>query len=575
MLIERNERNTMAIYKYKLTAEEIPVKLATLNTDGRLNRRIWDYESFDETIKHDLDRLPLVYFGDDEAQIRERLKNIDHFSNEDETEFNYNQYDLQGGLATTIAINKKMEKKEYENNKSINFAYLNDQNQLCNFDLTYIKDQTNQSHLIIAITENINGELHDRNTTLLIDDFYFPEESETLKNQGEIVTAENIPTSIEASLKSTQVNQLIAPMINNKGFNEKQFKPLDSRILIGKNIDDRTHKTKQLDELIELAKLINKDLPESDYVTDLIKEINKDKEGINRFKEASFEKLMLRHAIHLELRINLLHANPDKRKQLKLLNSLLYTRHQLERQLRRESKNPEVIEAIIACINDESTDFEYKEITVQAAPGEETLEEMYKTYRQPFTTRHKGSLIFGSIAATGALALGITGAVLVATGVLAPFGVPLLIGAAVFGALALAVGGAFVNVFVKETKLVAAINNRTAETFKNNTALRVNEMIPEEKIQEKMKQLEAQKPALEFRVAFPLPNPEQDERPDALLKGYTDAALHISEGAVSLKIVPIGIDGDEEDVNQKPVDLKHDQNKTPNLILSPIDLTIK
>lgn len=547
----------MTIYKYRFKMPEIPIVLAAFNGDGLLNRKVLDPVTFKATLTRDLERLPKVFFNVDEETIKKRLENVDGFLNDEEEDddYDYHQSDLQGGLAkllSTSRVRQNLENGEAvsASDHSLNFAYINDHNQLCSFDLFWL-----ENHLVIAITENTNGDPEERITSLFIDKFYFPAHSAELKDEGELIHQGNLAEEIANALQSTQVNQLVAPLIESP-FNIAAFNNLNQRIQPGKNIDDRDFKLSHLEMLRLFTKHTREGLPYK--YTKIFEDIERCKANNDSFNDKTFEELNIDIARRLEKTIRLRHTNPEIRKQLIQMNSLIFARYQIQKHLRNDGSNPEYAIAKIACINEKIGTLYDKVVAInkieagKVSSGKSEIISTFAISRKSFANRNMKSLIFGGLALFGAIALGIAGGVLIGTGILSLASIPVLAGAGACAAFFLTSIGFGANIMANETKLNHKMSSHytNEEDFIKMTKVRLGQLVPEAMIQAKMKQIEAETPRTGFVVQMPVaPAPKDEVRspvpalPDIaneeeemglqLLTGYAESAEFIANRAIS------------------------------------------
>lgn len=240
-------------------------------------------EELQSTIEVDLPRTCYIHLrlGTDVQAIQKRLRE-NHLNSKQA--ISYTQGDFNGGVFSTTYMLKIFQKQFAESGaeepvlpKELSFNYLDDDNCLCGFAITYLKDDLNFGRFTVSVIKNVNETPDKRQVTIILHDSLLPENDKTVMIGGNLNLMTNalgqlgritpnwiknrypgiiagrceVTAAIVQALNSKDIAAVITPLfdMDNEVISEAYFVGLKTRLKGGQNIDNR-------DELYSLIDMI-------------------------------------------------------------------------------------------------------------------------------------------------------------------------------------------------------------------------------------------------------------------------------------------------------------------------------
>lgn len=241
-------------------------------------------EKLQSTIEVDLPRICYIHLrlGTDVQAIQKILRE-NHLNSKQA--ISYTQGDFNGGVFSTTYMLKIFQKQFAESGaeepvlpKELSFNYLDDDNCLCGFAITYLKDDLNFGRVTVSVIKNVNETPYKRQVTIILHDSLLPENDKTVMIGGNLNLMTNalgqlgritpdfiksiypgiiagrceITAAIVQALNSKGIAAVITPLFDrdNEAISEAYFVGLKTRLKGGQNIDNR-------DELHSLLAMIS------------------------------------------------------------------------------------------------------------------------------------------------------------------------------------------------------------------------------------------------------------------------------------------------------------------------------
>ena len=168
--------------------------------------------------------------------------------------------------------------------KDLRFAYRDDEVNIRSLGFVFNKGQTDSWAL--HIVEN-----PDEPTLELRQMTSFAQGVLATKGQGSTIELASLPEEIKAALNSEKLNSLLSGLIGIDGnVSIEKFDELNSRINANRNLDNRTVKQRQLDELIDVAQTY---LSSSESLDEYINDIKaRATNELDFFREDNFQRTL-------------------------------------------------------------------------------------------------------------------------------------------------------------------------------------------------------------------------------------------------------------------------------------------
>jgi hypothetical protein len=218
---------------------------------------------------------------DTDVQAIQKILRENHLNN---NAISYTQGDFDGRVFSSIYMSKIFQKQCAESGaeepalpKELSFNYLDDDNCLCGFAITYLKDDLNFGRVTVAVIKNVNETPNKRQVTIILHDSLLLENDKTVMIGGNsnwmtsalgqlariipdfiksiypgiIAGRCEVTAAIVQALNSKGIAAVITPLfdMDNEAISEAYFVGLNTRLNGGQNIDNR-------DELYSLIDMI-------------------------------------------------------------------------------------------------------------------------------------------------------------------------------------------------------------------------------------------------------------------------------------------------------------------------------
>lgn len=280
----------------------------------------------------DKDEERICYFSPVNAisEQKKRLRDTSHLR-----VFNFAQNDFSGGCMAKYAIMQQpyhmenivesaneLSKDTFQND--IYLSYINDDNQLCGINISYLRDDSNRKlppkkrpfYYSISIIKDVNKSIDERVITLWANrQIITNSNNEQILQSGTTIEKSSLAQEVNKELNSKLLQQIIGGIYHTDHFSLNCFNQASARINPDKNIDNRDLKISQIKKLINMAKQLQDDPQLSTYTKTVENNIQ---ENANFFQDGNYEKNLSAYINAIQNTISQL-CNAEIKKSMQLM----------------------------------------------------------------------------------------------------------------------------------------------------------------------------------------------------------------------------------------------------------------